>query len=412
MSAKYKALALDIDGTLTSYDQRITPATHTALIRMQRQGVVLILASGRSTYGILQVARELKMEEYGGYVLSYNGGKITSCRDGSILARHTIDLNLIPRLYDIADRNSLAIFTYLSQEILTETPNHPLIIEDSRLNRGMPIKVTTDFVEGVTRPPFKVVMCGDTDGIARAQLMLEKELGGQVTLFTANKSLIEICPMNVDKGRSLGYLLPEIGLSMRELIAVGDTQNDIQMIQRAGLGVAMANATEAVKQCADYVTKSNQEDGIEHLLQKFIFNVEERPEADLFALNALSKNTLMESLGIVCTRLEEGYVEATMPVDVRTRQPMGILHGGASLALAETVAGYGSIYLLEENEIQVGVQVSGNHISSAHEGEILRAEGSIIHRGRSTHVWNVDVYTTSGKRVAAVRVLNSIIKRR
>lgn len=91
---------------------------------------------------------------------------------------------------------------------------------------------------------------------------------------------------------------------------------------------------------------------------------------------------------------------------------LGILHGGATLALAETVAGLGSMIICEPDEIVVGMQVSGNHISSAHEGDSVRAVGTILHKGRSSHIWNVDVFTSTNKLVSSVRVVNSVIKKR
>lgn len=101
-----------------------------------------------------------------------------------------------------------------------------------------------------------------------------------------------------------------------------------------------------------------------------------------------------------------------MPVDERTRQPFGILHGGATLALAETIAGLGSMIMVEADEFVVGMQVSGNHISSAHEGDTVRAVATIIHKGRSSHVWNIDVFTSTDKLVSSIRVMNSILKKR
>ena len=83
----------------------------------------------------------------------------------------------------------------------------------------------------------------------------------------------------------------------------------------------------------------------------------------------------------------------------------------ASLALAETVAGLGSMILCKPDEIVVGMQVSGNHISSAHEGDTVRAVATIVHKGRSSHVWNVDVFTSTAKLVSSVRVVNSILKK-
>ena len=125
----------------------------------------------------------------------------------------------------------------------------------------------------------------------------------------------------------------------------------------------------------------------------------------------MAKNALIGHLGIQYTYASENRIEATMPVDHRTRQPFGILHGGATLALAETVAGLGSMILCRSDEAMVGMQVSGNHISSAHEGDTVRAVATIIHKGRSSHLWDVNIFTSTDKLISSVRVLNSIIKK-
>ena len=123
-------------------------------------------------------------------------------------------------------------------------------------------------------------------------------------------------------------------------------------------------------------------------------------------------DTLMDTLGISFTHLSPGRVEAVMPVEKRVCQPFGLLHGGASLALAESVAGQGSLAVCEADEIPVGVQVSGNHVSSVKEGDEVRAVGTLLHKGRSTHVWNVDILASDGKLVSSVRVVNNLVKKR
>ncbi|MBR6433317.1 MAG: hotdog fold thioesterase, partial [Bacteroides sp.] len=135
-------------------------------------------------------------------------------------------------------------------------------------------------------------------------------------------------------------------------------------------------------------------------------------EISLEQWNEQASHALMGNLGIQYTYADETRIEATMPVDHRTRQPFGMLHGGATLALAETIAGLGSTILCQPDEIAVGMQVSGNHISSAHEGDTVRAVGTIIHKGRSSHVWNVDIFTSTNKLVSSVRVINSVMKKR
>lgn len=129
-------------------------------------------------------------------------------------------------------------------------------------------------------------------------------------------------------------------------------------------------------------------------------------------INAANSHTLMGTLGIEFTHLSPGRIEAEMPVEKRTCQPFGILHGGATLALAESVAGQGSMILCGPDEVAAGVQISCNHISSAKEGDKVYAIGTIIHQGRSSHIWNVDIHTSAGRLVSSVRVVNSILKRR
>jgi uncharacterized protein (TIGR00369 family) len=192
----------------------------------------------------------------------------------------------------------------------------------------------------------------------------------------------------------------------------GDGVADVTMLQLADLGIAMGNAPDSVKRCADYVTLSNNEDGVAVAVENAFLAEVRESEIPLDALNAQAQTTLMGNLGIQYTYASHERIEATMPVDHRTRQPFGILHGGATLALAETVAGLGSMVICNPDEFVVGMQVSGNHISSAHEGDTVRAVATIVHKGRSSHVWNVDVFTSTEKLVSSIRVMNSVMKRK
>ena len=201
-------------------------------------------------------------------------------------------------------------------------------------------------------------------------------------------------------------------LTREEVIAIGDGITDVPILQLAGLGVAMGNARDSVKVCASATTLTNEQDGVAVAIEKAILSAIRPAEVPLDQLNARGKHALMGNLGIQYTYASEDRVEATMPVDERTRQPFGILHGGATLALAETVAGLGSMLIVQPDEIVVGMQVSGNHISSAHEGDTVRAVATIVHKGRSSHVWNVDVFTSTDRLVSSIRVVNSVMKKR
>lgn len=117
-------------------------------------------------------------------------------------------------------------------------------------------------------------------------------------------------------------------------------------------------------------------------------------------------------LGIKFQTVQEGYVKATMPVDARTCQPFGILNGGASLALAEIVAGHGSVPLCSPDQMPCGIQVSANHVRMVRTGSYVEATGRLIHRGRTSHIWNVDITDPEGRLISTARIVNQIVKKR
>jgi 1,4-dihydroxy-2-naphthoyl-CoA hydrolase len=123
-------------------------------------------------------------------------------------------------------------------------------------------------------------------------------------------------------------------------------------------------------------------------------------------------NTLLGSLGIEITELQKGKVIATMPVDERTRQPFGLLHGGASVALAETVASVGAFELVDkENEVVVGLEINANHIRAKKDGQVT-AVGTVLHHGKTTMVWDIKITDEEDKLVCISRCTIAVIKRK
>lgn len=129
-------------------------------------------------------------------------------------------------------------------------------------------------------------------------------------------------------------------------------------------------------------------------------------------LNVLCENSLVDNLGIVFVSAEQGRVVATMPVDRRTIQPFKILHGGASLALAETVASAGSALLIDLSRSNVvGIEVNGNHIGSATSGIVI-ATAIIVHQGERTHVWNVEIVDETNRKIMVGRVTVMVVDKK
>lgn len=409
---KYKLLVLDVDGTLLNDEREISKRTLAALLKVQQMGVRIVLASGRPTYGLMPLAKTLELGNYGGFVLSYNGCQIIKAQNGEILFERRINPEMLPYLEKKARKNGFAIFTYHNDTLITDSPDNEYIKNEALLNNLKIIK-EDEFSTAIDFAPCKCMLVSDKEeALIELEQHWEKRLAGTLDAFRSEPYFLEVVPCGVNKANTLGALLEHLGVTREEVIAVGDGVCDVTMLQLAGMGVAMGHSQDSVKVCADYVTASNEEDGVALAVEKLILAEVRAAEVPLDLLNERARHALMGNLGIQYTYASDERVEATMPVDYRTRQPFGILHGGATLALAETVAGLGSMIICEPDEIVVGMQVSGNHISSAHEGDTVRAVGTILHKGRSSHIWNVDVFTSTNKLVSSIRVVNSVIKKR
>ena len=409
---KYKLLVLDVDGTLLNDEREISKRTLAALLKVQQMGVRIVLASGRPTYGLMPLAKTLELGNYGGFVLSYNGCQIIKAQNGEILFERRINPEMLPYLEKKARKNGFAIFTYHDDTLITDSPDNEYIKNEALLN-NLKIIREDEFSTAIDFAPCKCMLVSDKEkALIGLEQHWEKRLAGTLDAFRSEPYFLEVVPCGVNKANTLGALLEHLGVTREEVIAVGDGVCDVTMLQLAGMGVAMGHSQDSVKVCADYVTASNEEDGVALAVEKLILAEVRAAEVPLDLLNERARHALMGNLGIQYTYASDERVEATMPVDYRTRQPFGILHGGATLALAETVAGLGSMIICEPDEIVVGMQVSGNHISSAHEGDTVRAVATIVHKGRSSHVWNVDVFTSTNKLVSPIRVVNSVIKKR
>jgi 1,4-dihydroxy-2-naphthoyl-CoA hydrolase len=132
-------------------------------------------------------------------------------------------------------------------------------------------------------------------------------------------------------------------------------------------------------------------------------------KVSLDIVNSMNKNTLMEALGIECIEIGNDYVVSRMPVDHRTHQPMGLLHGGASMALIESIGSMGSTLLIDlEKETPVGLEINANHVSGVRSG-FVKAIGKIVHAGKSTHIWQVDIFNEETNKLVCTGRLTVMI---
>lgn len=409
---KYKLLILDVDGTLLNSQREISKRTIQTLRKVQSIGIKVALASGRPTYGILSLAKAIDLDVHGGYIISYNGAQVISATDGQIVFERNIDPQMVPYLEKKVLKLGMDMAYYDGDEVVSTNIENPYVIDEAKMN-GMKLRQVDQLSMAIEDWPNEMmIFCDNEEELTALDEHMQRHLNGVMDTIHSNPYMLEIVGYQVGKSYAMSALVQKLGIDLSEVIAIGDGAADINMIQMAGVGIAMGNATEGVRRCADFTTLPNDQDGAAVAIERAIMAEVQQAEIPLDALNAQSAGTLMGNLGIQYTFASPERVEATMPVDHRNRQPFGILHGGASLALAETVAGLGSLVACKPDETVVGMQVSGNHVSSAHEGDTVRAVCTPVHLGRSSHVWNVDIFTSTGKLVSSVRVINAVMKKR
>lgn len=264
----FRAIALDLDGTLTNHDKVVTPRTRQALLLAESKGAIIILASGRPTYGIVPVAECLELEKRGGYILSYNGGNIVNAKTGEKLFSQFLPDAVIPILYKYAKEKNHALLGYAGNEIITEMPDDQYVKEESRINK-MNIRKVDNLLDALEPHPTKLLMTGDPTDMIKAEEELVEILGEKMDIFRSAPFFLELVPKGIDKAQSLLRLLSKINLTPADLMAFGDGYNDLSMLKLAGVGVAMANAAPEVRANADYVTLSNEEDGVAEALLHF-----------------------------------------------------------------------------------------------------------------------------------------------
>lgn len=264
-----KVLVLDIDGTLTNSKKEITDNTRQAIWDAVMRGHKVMLASGRPTPGMYRYERELELARYGGYLLSFNGARIVECRTGEVIYQRTLPLGLLPGLYRYARQHHMGLVTYLGDVVISAFEPDEYIQWEAKIN-GLPIRVVEHFVQFVDFDIQKCLMTAPGEQAAVYERELQEQYGQMASIYRSEPYFVEVVPRGVTKASSIEKMLPILGVDREHVICCGDGYNDISMIRYAGLGVAMANAQAAVKEAADYVTASNDEDGIVQVIRKFM----------------------------------------------------------------------------------------------------------------------------------------------
>jgi len=266
---KIDLIAIDIDGTLTNDQKEITPVTLDALMAVQRKGVRLALASARPAPGLFRMRDILHMSDFGGLLMSYNGGRIVDAASGDTLSQTSMDRETTRILLRELEKLPVTVILDDGKRFYV-TDRQGFKVDYECRNNQMTCEEVSNLADFLHFDPVKLLLSVDPAIIYDVQKTIAALLPDELTVVRTAPFYLEIIPRIIDKGKGLAAICEALGIDMACTAAFGDSENDIPMIKAAGAGVAMGNAEEAVRQAADYVTASNNEDGIAKALEKMM----------------------------------------------------------------------------------------------------------------------------------------------
>ena len=269
-----KLILLDLDGTLLTSDKQISPANYAALERCAAAGIHIVPSTGRFYSGMPQVVRELPFVRY---VVAVNGAQVYDVKEDKVLCREEIDLDAAFRVFDALDDLPVIYDCYMDGFGYDDAAMYERIdefISDPRVNSMVkntrkPVPDLRAFLREQGAPLQKLQMFfKDMDRRAKELERLPK-LFPDLTVTSSITNNIEINAKNANKGEALRFLCHYLGLSVEESMSFGDSSNDLSMIVAAGTGVAMANADKSLLDAADYITDTNDNDGVAKAIHQF-----------------------------------------------------------------------------------------------------------------------------------------------
>ena len=274
-----KAIVLDIDGTLLNTGKIISEKTKQALIAAQEKGIKVILASGRPTTGMLELAEQLEMTKYEGFLVSYNGARVTDCLTKEVLFNQSMSIEtgkaILEHLknFDVIPMIDKEDYLYVNDVYsgMLDLPDGAFnIIEYEARGGNFKLSEIDDLAAFATFPINKILIAAQPEYLQKIAPALHAPFDEIVTAAFSAPFYFEFTDKGIDKAKALHTVFPEMGIHSENIIAFGDGHNDRSIIEYAGIGVAMGNAVDALKEIADDVTLSCDEDGIAAGLEKYL----------------------------------------------------------------------------------------------------------------------------------------------
>jgi Cof subfamily protein (haloacid dehalogenase superfamily) len=265
----YKAVFLDMDGTLLKSDHSVSDETIRTIQTLIGKGISVVLVSARPINAVLPTWRHIGIPSHTP-LITLNGSYIVE--NGQPIFQAMVDLETTARVTEEVRPYKATIAYYLQREWFSEVKDawtdHEQKIMDVPVEVGPITSLIKDWDQRKIGPNKMMVM-SEPDNIAQIQKHLRGIYNGKLNIYPSKATYLEVMDSRGSKSNAVKFVSERLGLTPAEIIAMGDNYNDVEMIQFAGVGVAMGNAPDDIKAVADYVTDTNNNDGVRKAMEKF-----------------------------------------------------------------------------------------------------------------------------------------------
>lgn len=263
----YKLVAIDLDGTLLTDQLEITPNTIAGIQQVVDSGVVVTLATGRMFPSAKKFAELLNLKVP---LITYQGAVIKDAAEKKIWFERLVSKTISERLIAFAEKHQVHIQVYQDDIVYVAEDNEA--IQAYARESDVSYTVVDELTRLTDKGFAKVLFIGDPMYLDRLQIELQGEFGSEAHIAKSKPHYLEVTNPEANKGTALLYLAEQLGIERSEIIGIGDNHNDFELITKAGLGVVMGNGVEALKSVADYITQTNNDEGVLHVLEQFVLN--------------------------------------------------------------------------------------------------------------------------------------------
>ncbi|CAM2750005.1 sugar-phosphatase [Hathewaya histolytica] len=266
----YKLLALDLDGTLLLNDGTISKENIDNIKKARDKGVKIVLATGRPIDGIKRFIKQLDLITEEDYTVTYNGALVQNNLTEEVLFEKPLSMKDYRELYDLSKGLKVNIHALTDQIVLTPKMSKYTALE-AELNKieieEIPVKDLPEDTNIV-----KIMFIDEPEHLNKVIANIPKNIGEKYTMVQSAPFFFEFLHKEVNKWTGVSALAKRLNIKREEIICVGDAGNDYHMIKNAGLGVAMENAFDEIKECAKYITDTNEEHGVAKVIKEFILD--------------------------------------------------------------------------------------------------------------------------------------------